>query len=582
MKEQRINLSFGYMKFLLSIAAIIISGPGSGKAFGLELEDLASSRRVDWSQAGYPGGIPFVDENVVNVKENGVTGDGTTDEYAAIQNLINNSTVPTILFFPAGNYKIESALVLKAGIIIRGEGATKTHLRFFSANGCFNVRGGTGGNFVAATSGIEKGSTSIVVENPSTFAVGGGAMIRQDDIDAVDPTGEWGSSGWVPEKVVGQMFEITSINGNTLNIQPALNIDFNPSKKPEIRAVNYITNVGLEAFHLERINTTTTSSSNVYFDYAKHCWIRGVESDYTQKYHFAIKRSLQLEIRECYIHDTRSKGDGGQGYGTSLGTYATAILVEDNIFNELRHAMIVQLGVNGSVFGYNYAQRNYSNDGWDKTYISVHGHYPFMNLFEGNIVGWAGLADYWGASGPGNTLFRNRIVGTDKHKTFGSYRGIDIDDYSHRQNIIGNELVGDSTRIAFDGHESMSSGTSLDVIVHGNNVHGTIVWDGDLTEALPPSFYLRAKPEFYGDIDWPSLGGDKALGAGTIPAKERFDRGEYIPQFPGEAQDGLDLAHLIIRFEVMECGDCPEDLNGDDIVNGEDLQIFAKRFGGSR
>lgn len=83
-----------------------------------------------------------------------------------------------------------------------------------------------------------------------------------------------------------------------------------------------------------------------------------------------------------------------------------------------------------------YAQRNYSDDGWDKTYISVHGHYPFMNLFEGNIVGRAGLADYWGASGPGNTLFRNRIIGTDKHRDFGPYRGISVDDYSHRQNLI--------------------------------------------------------------------------------------------------------------------------------------------------
>jgi len=48
--------------------------------------------------------------------------------------------------------------------------------------------------------------------------------------------------------------------------------------------------------------------------------------------------------------------------------------VENNIFSELRHAMIVQIGVNGCVFGYNYAERNYSNDGWDKTYISIHGH----------------------------------------------------------------------------------------------------------------------------------------------------------------------------------------------------------------
>jgi hypothetical protein len=28
-------------------------------------------------------------------------------------------------------------------------------------------------------------------------------------------------------------------------------------------------------------------------------------------------------------------------------------------------------------------------------------------------------------------LFRNRIIGTDKHQDFGPYRGISVDDYSH-------------------------------------------------------------------------------------------------------------------------------------------------------
>ena len=100
----------------------------------------------------------------------------------------------------------------------------------------------------------------------------------------------------------------------------------------------------------------------------------------------AVGESLHLEIRDSYLHDAESKSGSGEGYGVSLARHATSVLVENNIFNELRHAMIIQIGTSGCVFGYNYAQRNYSDDGWDKSYISLHGPYPFSTLFDSNLL----------------------------------------------------------------------------------------------------------------------------------------------------------------------------------------------------
>jgi len=122
-------------------------------------------------------------------------------------------------------------------------------------------------------------------------------------------------------------------------------------------------------------------------------------------------------------------------------------------------------------------------------------------------------------------------MGTDKHKEFGSYRGIEVDDYSHKQNIIANELTGGQTKITFDGKDDSSQGTSTEVLVHGNNVHGTITWDPFIPDKiLPASFYLSSKPGFFGSMDWPSMGGDKPLGQGTIPAEVRRKSGDYVPQ----------------------------------------------------
>lgn len=499
----------------------------------MDLEDLPASRRVDWTSAGYPGGIPLVSasETRINIREMGAVADGVSDDSAAIQAVIGAAAEPTVILFPAGVYRLESPLLLKSGIVLRGAGSDATELECFSDDGCVRIIGSSDGGYRSIVAGFAKEARQISVDDVSGFQVGQGGEIRQEDIDAVDPTGEWGrNTDWVPTHVVGQMVKIVAIEGNTLHIDPPLHIALTPDKHPEIMPVTYQQQIGMEDLTIKRLDTGTISN-NIQVERAADCWFRRIESDQTQKYHFSISKSLRIEVRTCYIHDAYHKGGGGRGYGVNIFNYATSVLVEDNIFSELRHAMIIQVGANGCVFGYNYAQRNYDDGGWDKTAISVHGHYPFMNLFEGNIVGYAGLADYWGASGPGNTLFRNRIVGTDKHRDFGPYRGIAVDDYSHGQNLIGNELIGSETRISFDGQEQSTLGTSRDLLLHGNNVHGTTSWDpGFDDQLLPDSFYRMEKPSFFGQSQWPALGADMALGSGSIPALMRYEDQACIPQ----------------------------------------------------
>lgn len=521
----------------LMLTLFVLVCSGTNLTYAMTLEDLDAARRIDWSMAGYPGGIPEISEPVINAMDLGLAADGTTDDHAKIQAAIDGAPDPAVIYFPAGIYRLESPLELKTGVVLRGAGSDATRLEFFSDDGCMEINGASGGAYRSILGGLEKGSTQMTVSDASGFQVGQGGEIRQEDIDAVDPTGEWGQNpDWVPTHVVGQMVKIVAIDGNRLSIEPPLHIALTAQKSPEIMPVTFIRRIGVEDLTIKRLDTGTISN-NISISRATDCWFRRIESDQTQKYHISVSKSLHLEIRTCYIHDAFHKGGGGRGYGTSLGRYVTSVLVEDTIFSDLRHAMIIQLGTNGCVFGYNYAQRNYSDDGWDKTYISVHGHYPFMNLFEGNIVGRAGLADYWGASGPGNTLFRNRIIGTDKHQDFGPYRGISVDDYSHQQNIIGNELTGSETRITFDGHTDSAQGTSKDVIVHGNDVHGTTEWDPRFSDqTLPDSFYRSEKPACFGVLPWPAMGPDQEPGTGTIPAMERLNAQLYIPQ-PSDLDD---------------------------------------------
>jgi hypothetical protein len=149
--------------------------------------------------------------------------------------------------------------------------------------------------------------------------------------------------------------------------------------------------------------------------------------------------------------------------------------------------------------------------------ISLHGHYAFANLFEGNIVQNIIIDHAWGPSGPYNTFFRNRaenygIIFTNGDPTF-----------TDSQHIIGNDVIYNG--LFFVGGPYDITGTGH--IEHGNNIDGTIEPPG--TDTLTDtSYYLTAEPQFWNiDDTWPSLGIPNLLGAGTNPARERYLDQDY-------------------------------------------------------
>ena len=50
--------------------------------------------------------------DIVNVKEHGATGDGITDDSAAVADALDALTVSGVLYFPAGSYKLDSAVTI--------------------------------------------------------------------------------------------------------------------------------------------------------------------------------------------------------------------------------------------------------------------------------------------------------------------------------------------------------------------------------------------------------------------------------------------------------------------------------------
>ncbi len=467
---------------------------------------IPEDRRIDWTP-GIPGGIPEITGPTENILDHGADPTGTIDNSTAILNAIN--TLPTsggVVYIPEGTYRFGSRISIERdNIVLRGDGPI-SKLLIGSNGNCIEIGSNSRETWQRLPEAVVKGSISITVKDGSVFAPGQFAEIEQDNDSVLmytDP--EW-NQRWA-QNSVGQFFEVVSVQGNEIRFKAPANYTFSADLNSRIRPMELLRNIGLEDLYIEK---TVARGHTIAYRNTAYCWIRGIESNHTRRSHVNITSSLGHEIRESYFHSSFSYGGGGSGYGVECNNHATNNLIENNIFDSLRHAMLVQVGSNGNVFGYNYSINTVQGDGetnlnigWMPPDISIHGHYTFMNLFEGNEVEEIGIADWWGPAGPGNTFFRNKVNG----------EGIFYYDESHYQNVIGNI----TTSIRDEENRSKYK------LEHGNVVNNKTLWDPDISNHyLPDSYYLDSVPSFFQNASWPSFGPD-IQGRNKLPAQVRFE-----------------------------------------------------------
>jgi hypothetical protein len=472
-----------------------------------------------WQNSGHPGEIPSP-ARIVNVRESGARGDGDADDGPPIARAIESlGDAPGVVFFPAGTYLLHSAVNVPAGAVLRGEGSGKTTLRWDHPGSCINIARAQSGVFQAVMAGHSVHSGTLVVTDGTAFAPGDYAEIRADN----DPA--WRASTWA-NKVVGQILRITGVSGNQLTLERALRITYERAQNPEIRKIVPITEAGVESLKVERLlaGTSPTQRDNVFtikLDYAARCWVRGVEGFNAFGGHVALVSSTQCAVTGSYFHHAHEYDGGGSGYGVRLEFKTGECRIEDNIFQHLRHSMLVQAGANGNVFGYNYSRdpvrtefpSEISGD------IVLHGNYPFANLFEGNICQHIWIDASHGTNGPLNTFFRNRAE---------AYGFTMTDPAAHRQNIVGNET--------FKGRWSVMTGGGYSLAGTGhfefaNNTQGKGIQPPDTAKLADFSYYLHNDPSLPPPLPafwkiaagFPPVGLPLALDAvKNIPARARF------------------------------------------------------------
>jgi len=419
---------------------------------------------TDWSNTGSHFIIPAT-AKTVSIIDFGAKADNVFDNSAALQNAIKSFNGNFgIINIPTGNYLFKKSISIPSNILIKGAGSDKTILNFnLNGNGdLFSIQGNLTTNSSPISSGTNKDSKIINVANAANFAIGDYCIVRQSADYLL--YNNWSYNSFF------QIIKIASVDGNNITFENPLRLDFPTKNNPVLVKINPVQNIGIESLKIKRLDgTSSNQTSNIFFNFAVNCWIKGVESELTNYAHFTLQSSANITVSGNYLHDAFDYGSGGKAYGVVLQFGSGDNFIYDNIAKHLRHSFLLQAQANGNVIAYNYSTDPFWKETWlhDNAAgdIVLHGNYPYSNLFEGNIVQNIVIDNSHGANGPFNTFFRNRIE---------NYGLVMNGNAGEHMNSFANEITGSGILKGLYGF----TGDNVEI---ANNIKGNIR-DGSIIE----------------------------------------------------------------------------------------------------
>ncbi len=489
--------------FILSL--LFINSVGFG-------QNIPPVRIVDWSHVGLIHKISEP-ELILNVLDYGIVADNTTDNTAAFNSaLADLGEDAGIFYFPPGEYLFKNSISISSNVILRGASSDSTKLYFDLGNinnHCITLSKDQASAFIKVETGFHKGSEKLTLKENINLQAGDYIELKQDNGSWDTKPAEWAQNS------VGQILSVKRYLNDTIYINSALRLNYDTSLNLVVRKINPVLNSAIECIYIQRTDEPALAGgSNIYFNYAVNCKVSGIESNVSSGSHIFIRSSSNILVEGSYIHHAfKYDGSNTNGYGVTLNQHTGECLIQNNIFKFLRHAMMVKEGANGNVFAYNYSREpNRSEPVSDLSGdISLHGHYPYANLFEGNVVQNIFTDHFWGPAGPNNTFLRNRA------ELYGISITSDPILETSYQNYIGNELT--KPGFPFGNYELNGN----DHFEYGNNKFNLTIPE-NTSNLTVNSLFLDSIPDFWpDDLPWPSIGYPNNLDEHKIPAQLRFE-----------------------------------------------------------
>lgn len=418
------------------------------------------------------------------------------------------------------------------------------------------------------TGGYANGTSTITLSNTSGLAVGKIIILDQLN-DSTDSSGMYvcntggkcaytsgGGDVWGGNRHQRKITTVSAISGTQVTLASPITLtNWRAGQQPKARWSGYtpVKFVGVEDLSVDSTAMSYSSSGTFGFIGTVDSWLKGVRSVMGDRSHVQLYQVTRITIQDSYFHGSRN--GISQSYGVELFGASSDVLIQNNILQHNTAPININDGGEGVVVGYNFTIDNFRADSANLMSASYHLHSPgvAMVLVEGNS-GLAFVQDNWYGTVHFVTLFRNHLFGDICSSQLDGCPSknaqtaiIQAAAYSRFFNLVGNvfgrsdyytsyeasSLGCSATAIYCFGYSHANGGvtdtqTKLRVMRWGNydTVSGAARFDATevpsglaqfanqvpANQSLPASFYLSAKPSWWGSVPWPAVGPDVSGG----------------------------------------------------------------------
>ena len=316
-------------------------------------------RLPDFSYAGYRSGrepIPDVPV-VVNVRDTGAVGDGSSDDSSAFQRAIDRAGEMGggAVLIPAGTYRLNDQLHLRdSGVVLRGEGRNETILYFTASladihgwdlgfangnNGMIQARGGSFENAGNVAERASRGDRALVLDRDAAEAgIEPGTWLRltmsADDQSLWDHRhNDQNGSPHTPycDEVNGELgywiVRAVAVEGARVELDQPLRTDVRPAWSPKLhRVVGAIEDIGVENLRIEFERTPYPGHhyergyNAIGFDegLVANAWIRDVRIRYADN-GISLSKAKHVTVRNVKFDGSRASATGYVGHHGTKG-----------------------------------------------------------------------------------------------------------------------------------------------------------------------------------------------------------------------------------------------------------------------
>ena len=338
--------------------------------------------------AGDSTGAPFA--NMVDAMSTfGATGNGTTDDTAAIQAAVNaaNGSGGGIVYLGAGTFRIATSITMRANVELQGAGMGTTILLFDDvATPGIVTTTVTPSATTALTADLNEYAATAALTSGTGFAAGNTVMFTA--------TGAASAGTWITRA--------GSVAGTTLTMEEPSPVSMLTSQSVQAQSVALQRNITLRDFTMKAAGTTTRVQLS-YIQYVEDCLIEHVEFNTSGGTGLEIVTGRNVTVRGCIADSFTSN------YGVGLIGVTNGIVTGCQIRNS--RTGILMTGCPHSAVTGNVVQGTVGATGYGvyvvsgSSYTSVAGN-SIANFSAG---GGVDVADSWAVSVNGNTIFN---VGT--------------------------------------------------------------------------------------------------------------------------------------------------------------------------